>query len=263
MTSSRISTNLILSFAMAAGLASLAGCAGQGDVDRTQPDKIDKSIFLDAERRAEDLLLPTDLRRTCRRRAPGPSRARRADTRRSASQIHGEVPASAYRAYDYAPGSENPFTGGDQQHRHARPDATASSRTSTSSASTTPARASRPTSSARTRPTGPGTSASTCASTGRRTTPRRPISRRIRSASPWLTTTSVPSDWHVSETRLRAPGLQADRPIMTDDYIDFVHKQTRTPDYQACLDALPGHRRRRAVGLRRGAAQHPQLVPAP
>ena len=47
MTSSRIS-KLIFSFAMAAGLASLAGCAGQGDVDRTQPDKIDKSIFVDA-----------------------------------------------------------------------------------------------------------------------------------------------------------------------------------------------------------------------
>ena len=27
----------------------LSACAGQGDIDRTQPDKVDKSIFLNAE----------------------------------------------------------------------------------------------------------------------------------------------------------------------------------------------------------------------
>jgi hypothetical protein len=30
-------------------LAVLGGCAGQGDVDRTQPDRVDKSIFFNAD----------------------------------------------------------------------------------------------------------------------------------------------------------------------------------------------------------------------
>src|SRR2546426_355733 len=47
MTSSRLST-LTLTLAVATGLATLASCAGQGDVDRTQPDKVTKSIFFDA-----------------------------------------------------------------------------------------------------------------------------------------------------------------------------------------------------------------------
>ena len=35
--------------ALAAILLLGAGCAGQGDIDRTQPDKVDKSIFLNAD----------------------------------------------------------------------------------------------------------------------------------------------------------------------------------------------------------------------
>jgi len=51
MTSSRlpILTNLTLTLAVAASLATLASCAGQGDVDRSQPDKVSKSIFFDAQ----------------------------------------------------------------------------------------------------------------------------------------------------------------------------------------------------------------------
>src|SRR5215471_1557751 len=48
MTRSRTSRLSALSLTMAAAAAFTGGCAGQADVNRTQPDKIDKSIFFDA-----------------------------------------------------------------------------------------------------------------------------------------------------------------------------------------------------------------------
>src|SRR5215471_17154827 len=45
--SSRNNALLIVMAAAIGGGISMGGCAGQGDVDRTQPDKIDKSIFFD------------------------------------------------------------------------------------------------------------------------------------------------------------------------------------------------------------------------
>ena len=46
MQSSRLSWLSPFIFVAASALA-LTGCAGQGDIDRTQPDNIDKSIFFD------------------------------------------------------------------------------------------------------------------------------------------------------------------------------------------------------------------------
>src|ERR1043165_6464718 len=46
---SRASIALALAAAWALVGSAAAGCAGQGDVDRTQPDKIDKAIFVNAD----------------------------------------------------------------------------------------------------------------------------------------------------------------------------------------------------------------------
>src|SRR5882724_295451 len=108
MTSSRIS-NLILSLATAAGLASLAGCAGQGDVDRTQPDKIDKSIFVAANGAPK-----TFYYRQTYVGVPPTSAWAFEGTQSDMIKVRFAITQSyliGYRANDYAPGSENPFTG--------------------------------------------------------------------------------------------------------------------------------------------------------
>ncbi len=147
---------------------SLAGCAGQGDIDRTQPDKIDKSMFFQADGKTSKIFY---YRQTYVERAADQRlgvRGHDGEPGQDPLRDPAEVPLG-YRAYDYVPGSQNPLHERRQQHRHAAGGVQASRRTSTSSASTTPAPASRPTSSARTPPIAPGTSASSCASTGRRT----------------------------------------------------------------------------------------------
>src|SRR5882724_6910104 len=107
MTISRIS-KLTFSFAMAAGLAALAGCAGQGDVDRTQPDKIDKSIFV-AANGAPKLYY---YRQTFVN-VPPTSAWSFEGTQTDMQKIRFLITEKflvGYRANDYAPGAENPFT---------------------------------------------------------------------------------------------------------------------------------------------------------
>src|SRR5258708_31556370 len=109
MPSSRIS-KLIFSFAMAAGLASLAGCAGQGDVDRTQPDKVPKSIFFDASGQPKTFYF----RQTFVGTPPTSAWAFEGiqGQLEKVKFVIQEKYLVAYRAYDVAPGSQNAFTAG-------------------------------------------------------------------------------------------------------------------------------------------------------
>ena len=58
------------------------------------------------------------------------------------------------------------------------------------------------------------------------------------------------------------PLLNPDRPIIRPDYIDFVTKEMRTPEYSACLRLFDTLRRRLAVELRPGGDRLPQLAAA-
>src|SRR5262245_7476735 len=98
------------SLALAATLAALAGCAGQGDVDRTQPDKVDKSIFYNADGSPKVYYF-----RTTYVGVPPTSNWAFEGIQTELQKIRFDITEKylvGYRAYDYAPGSENPFTGG-------------------------------------------------------------------------------------------------------------------------------------------------------
>src|SRR6516162_3455907 len=109
MTSSRL-YNLTLTLAAAAGLAALAGCAGQGDIDRTQPDKVRKSIFFDAPAKPK-----TFYYRQTYVDVPPTSAWSFEGTQGSVAKVKFVIEEKflkGYRSYDYAPGEQNPFTGG-------------------------------------------------------------------------------------------------------------------------------------------------------
>src|SRR4051812_30790796 len=93
---------------VAAGAAAMGGCAGQGDIDRTQPDKIDKSIFFDASGgekvwyyQQTAIGVPPTTRWIFEGMQGGLQKIRFHITEK---QLVG------YRSYDYVTGSQNDFT---------------------------------------------------------------------------------------------------------------------------------------------------------
>ena len=97
----------------------LAACAGQGDIDRTQPDKVDKSIFLNADGSARTFYY----RQTTVGVPPTSAYAFEGimgDLDEGALRHHGRSSWSGYRAYDYAPGSQNADDRRHEQPGHAR-----------------------------------------------------------------------------------------------------------------------------------------------
>src|SRR6476659_3279780 len=106
MTRSRSSrSRFFLSFALA---ASAAACAGQGDIDRTQPDKIDKSIFYDASGQPKTWYY----QETIVGFPPTVSWAFEG-MQLGLQKVRFEIQQDyliGYRAYDYVQGSQNDFT---------------------------------------------------------------------------------------------------------------------------------------------------------
>jgi len=101
----------LLLLVLGTGIA-FGGCAGAGraDIDRSQPDKVDKSFFLNVDGTPKKFyyrLTITDVPPTngwAFEGMQGPM-----------DKIYFQITEDqliGYRAYDYAPGSENPFTGG-------------------------------------------------------------------------------------------------------------------------------------------------------
>src|SRR5215471_20580593 len=114
--SSRLNALLLALIATSIGGAvTVGGCTGQGDIDRTQPDKIDKSIFYDQATGQPKVFY---YRETTVDAPPETNWAFE-----GIQSVPGELGSTlekiyfkifekqlvAYRAYDYAPGSENPF----------------------------------------------------------------------------------------------------------------------------------------------------------
>ena len=59
----------------------------------------------------------------------------------------------------------------------------------------------------------------------------------------------VHNNSYVQETTMSDPNFK-DRPIMTDDYIEFLQNKTYTPDQAACAMYHPGVDEGGPVGLR-------------
>src|SRR5882762_9464640 len=109
MTRSRTSRSfpLLITLALA---ASVAACAGQGDIDRTQPDKVDKSLFFDLSGAPKTWYY----RETLVGFPPTASWGFEG-LQDGLQKVRFEIQEKfliGYRAYDYVPGSQNAFTGG-------------------------------------------------------------------------------------------------------------------------------------------------------
>jgi hypothetical protein len=89
----------------------VAACAGQGDVDRTQLDKVDKAIFVNADGTSR-----TFYYRKTTTGVPPTSAYAFEGIMGELMKVRFDIEKDllvAHRAFDYAPGSQNPFTGGD------------------------------------------------------------------------------------------------------------------------------------------------------
>jgi hypothetical protein len=206
-----------------------AGCAGKDDVDRTQPDKIDKAIFLNPDGSAKKFFYRwtiTDVPPTNGWAFEG--------IQGSMEKISFKIQEDqliGYRAYDYAPGTENPITGGTnntdapivafkiKSHFDVKRDYN------------------------------PGTGEQTNV-INENTTDRDWSARQFmrvdwstdRLANPLMDLTLAPSDSglpsaanvgtnSISEVDITNPG----RAIFTKDYLDVTVQTQATPDYEACM----------------------------
>jgi hypothetical protein len=236
MTSSRLA-NLTLTLAMAAGLAAAAGCAGQGDIDRSQPDKVRKSIFFDAAGNPKTFYF----RQTFVNTPPTSSYAFEG-TQGPLEKVKFKIDEkylTAYRAYDIAPGSENAFTGGSNNMEEPLMIYAIKSHFDVK------------------REYNPGTGEQTNVIS--ENTTDRPWDQREYMRVDWASDLATlepqnPVEWdpmtgfftytyihdpqYVQETSMSDPNFK-DRPIMTDDYIEFLQNKTYSPDQQACATFYP------------------------
>ena len=237
MTSSRFTSNLTLTLAVAAGLATLASCAGQGDVDRTQPDKVSKSIFFDAQGNPKTFYFRQTFVST-----PPTSAYAFEGTQGQLEKVKFKIDEhflTAYRSYDVVPGTENAFTGGTNNMEVPLMVYTIKSHFDVK------------------REYNPGTGEQTNVIS--ENTTDRPWDQReymrvdwstdLTSPEPqsvewdpmtgWFTTALVHNNSYVQETTMSDPNFK-DRPIMSNDYIEFLQQKTYTPDQAACVMYYPG-----------------------
>src|ERR1044071_2356734 len=106
---SRVPTRSVLMVSLAGLL--LAACAGKGDVSRVQTDSLDKGFFLNADGTPRKFYY-----RQTVTGLPPTSGASFEGMMGDLQKVRFEVTEKyliGYRAYDYAVGSQNPTTGGD------------------------------------------------------------------------------------------------------------------------------------------------------
>ena len=231
------SLSFLLALAAASAVTGGSGCAGQGDVDRTQPDKVDKAIFMDATNVPKIFYY-----RQTYIGVPPTSNWAFEGTQTDLEKIRFEITEKylvGYRANDYAPGSENDFTSADNNtdtpeliynitsqfdvKREYNP--STGEQTNVISENTTD------------RPWDQRQYIRVDWSTNLAAPPD--VAMEDTSASPQLAVTKLPSDWQLSEADYSNPEYE-NRPIVSTDYIDFTQKITATPDYTACMNLYPG-----------------------
>jgi Met-zincin len=232
MTSSRFAklSSLTAILVMATtSVASIGGCAGQGDIDRTQPDKVDKSMFLDAKGAAKIFYF-----RQTYVGVPETTTWSFEGTQTSLMKVRFDITEDylvGYRANDYVPGSENPFTDTTNNQDTPIVKYKISSQFDVK------------------REYNPGTGEQTNVIS--ENTTDRPWDQRQYMRVDWsanladwywddsLKAQVQPSAYSVSETDYKNPDYE-NRPIVQTDYIDFVQKQMIVPDFTACQNYYPG-----------------------
>ncbi len=213
------------------------GCAGQGDVDRTQPDKVKKSIFFDAQGNPKTFYF-----RQTYVDVPPTSAWAFEGTQGSMDKVRfviEETFLKGYRAYDYLPGAENAFTGGSNNTDTPVLVYAIKSQFDVK------------------REYNPGTGEQTNVIS--ENTTDRPWDQReymrvdwsqnladfdlqslmFDPATQFLPVLNIADYSYVKEVNMSDPTFK-DRPIMTDDYIEFLQYQTKTIDINACLMLFPG-----------------------
>jgi Met-zincin len=221
-----------LSWAALVTLLAAAGCAGQGDIDRTQPDKVDKSIFVNADgspRLFYYMKTTTGVPPTSAYAFEG--------TQGSLLKVRFDIQQNyllGYRAYDYAPGSEGQFTSGANNNdapflmfpitshfdvkREYNP--ATGEQTNVISENTTD----RPWNERQYMRINWSQNLAD---------PTTAASQTVDPTNPFFPAQTIPVGFSVGE------GDQAivnpNQPIMTHDYVDFSTIEIRTPDYNACM----------------------------
>jgi hypothetical protein len=103
-------STLAMTLAALAAWTGLAGCAGKDDIDRTQPDKIDKTLLFNADGSAKKFYYRWTIVDV-----PPTNGWAFEGLQGSMEKISFKITEDqliGYRAYDYAPGTENAITGG-------------------------------------------------------------------------------------------------------------------------------------------------------
>jgi hypothetical protein len=237
MTSVRNMKKLPLANLLALGLiaASVASCAGQGDVDRTQPDRIDKSIFFNADGTSKVFYY-----RQTYVGAPPTSNWVFEGSQGTMEKVRFAIKEDTllgYRAYDYAPGSQNGFTS--TANNNDSPillypivshfdvkreyNAATGEQTNVISENTTDR---------------PWHERQYMRVNWSVNIAAEETSMSFDPTMSFFSTTRVPVNTWLSETAYSDPEF-GNRPIVTADYIDFIQKETRTPDYLACSKLYP------------------------
>ncbi len=101
---------LLASLLATTALAGLVGCSGQGDIDRTQPDKVQKSIFFNADGSKKTFYF-----RQTVTQVPTTTGWTMEGDQGPLNKVKFEITENyllAYQAFEAVPGSENAFTGG-------------------------------------------------------------------------------------------------------------------------------------------------------
>ncbi|MDB4983027.1 MAG: hypothetical protein JWM82_3779, partial [Myxococcales bacterium] len=223
------SLSLSLPLLTALALGATAGCAGQGDVDRTQPDKVEKSIFFKPDGTAKTFYF-----RQTWVGVPPTSNWAFDGTQGDLQKVRFDITEKyliAYRAYDYAPGSQNAFQGAANNNDTPLLIYEIKSHFDVK------------------REYNAGTGEQTNV-IGENTTDRPWDQRQYMRVDwshqvnedppmgflPWAGTSH--GLWSVSDTDYGNPDFE-NRPIITPSYIDFVEKETNSPDYDACSKLYP------------------------
>jgi uncharacterized protein DUF4953 len=230
-------TSLTLSLAVVGAFGALTGCAGQGDIDRTQPDKVLKANLFNANGSPKIFYF-----RQTYVGVPPTSGWAFEGTMGSMDKVYFEIDEKflkAFRAYDYAPGSENAFTGGANNTDSPLMIYAITSHFDVK------------------REYNAGTGEQTNVIS--ENTTDRPWDQRDYMRVDWSADLAMPvavgspydpmtqfmpvQDIHatsyVQEMSMSNPQF-ANQPIMTADYMDFVQERTQTPDYNACAILYPG-----------------------
>lgn len=227
---------LRITFALgAAALAqSLAGCAGQGDLDRTQPDKIPKSMFFQADGKTPKVFYY----RQTYVQVPITSSWAFEGTMGNLDKVRFDVQQNylyGYRSYDYIPNASSPLASGSNNQDTPLVVFKILSHFDVK------------------REYNPGTGEQT-----------NVISENTVDR-PWYDRDYMRVDWSQNLVEVEPPGMSPsgffmpttrtpindydsqsgtadpDHPIWTPSYMDFTIREIRTPDFDACLQLFhPG-----------------------